>query len=77
MASFVHPDEPAKAEDTAGQPTRQQTGATPSGVTGGNPATAGAGKTDVHSKTPENAAGHLNPSSPEDANTTPGSGTVK
>ena len=56
-----------------GEPTKQQTGATPSGVKGGNPSTAGPGKVDVKSHTPENAAGHLNPSAPEDANVTPGS----
>lgn len=57
----------------AGQPTSQQAGATPSGVSAGNPSTAGPGKTDVKSQTPENANGHLNPSAPEDANVTPGS----
>jgi hypothetical protein len=31
----------------------------------------------VHSKTPENARGHLNPSAPEDANITPGSAGKK
>ncbi len=45
----------------------------PSGYQGDNPATAGPGPTVVHSDTPENQAGHLNPSAPEDANTTPGS----
>ncbi len=54
-----------------------QVGVTPSGPKGENPATAGPGKTDVRSKTPENAAGHLNPSAPEDANITPGSGSEK
>ncbi len=43
----------------------------PSGYRGDNPATAGPGKIEVHSTTPENRAGHLNPS-PEDANATPG-----
>ena len=42
-----------------------------SGATGGNPSTAGPGKTDVPSNTPENRIGHINPSAPEDANTTP------
>jgi hypothetical protein len=45
----------------------------PSGYQGNNPATAGLGPTQVNSNTPENASGHLNPSAPEDANTTPGS----
>ena len=51
--------------------------AQPSGYKGDNPATAGQGETSVQSSTPENALGHLNPSAPEDANVTPGSGTVK
>ena len=51
--------------------------AEPSGHKGDNPATAGPGETAVHSTTPENALGHLNPSAPEDANVTPGSSTVK
>ncbi|SFS04754.1 hypothetical protein SAMN05421771_0972 [Granulicella pectinivorans] len=49
----------------------------PSGPKGDNPATAGPGPVGVVSGTPENALGHLNPSSPEDGNTTPGSTTVK
>lgn len=44
----------------------------PSGPAGGNPSTAGPGKTEVQSNTPENRLGHLNPSAPGDANTTPG-----
>lgn len=59
------------------QPRQRQPGATPSGLTAENPGTTGAGKVDVRSKTPENAAGRMNPSSPEDANITPGSGAVK
>ena len=47
-------------------------GVEPSGHTGGNPATAGPGKTDVKSGTPENKDGHINPSAPEDSNVTPG-----
>ncbi|CAN5535057.1 hypothetical protein BH10ACI4_BH10ACI4_15920 [soil metagenome] len=49
----------------------------PSGPKGDNPATAGPGETSVKSPTPENAKGHLNPSAPEDSNTTPGSTTTK
>jgi hypothetical protein len=49
----------------------------PSGPRGDNPATAGPGHTAVKSPTPENVAGHLNPSAPEDANTTPGSTSTK
>jgi hypothetical protein len=44
----------------------------PSGPRGDNPATAGPGPTKVDSNTPENQGGHINPSSAEDANTTPG-----
>ncbi len=43
-----------------------------SGYKGDNPATAGPGPTGVDSKTPENREGRLNPSAPEDSNTTPG-----
>jgi hypothetical protein len=53
-------------------PTGAGHGAEPSGPKGDNPATAGPGPTKVKSNTPENAKGHINPSSPEDANTTPG-----
>ena len=49
------------------------TGNTPSGAKGDDPSTAGPGPTRVQSNTPENAEGRLNPSAPEDANTTPGS----
>jgi hypothetical protein len=44
----------------------------PSGPRGDNPSTAGPGPTTVNSNTPENNQGHINPSAPEDANTTPG-----
>jgi hypothetical protein len=44
----------------------------PSGPRGDNPATAGPGPTKIQSGTPENRLGHINPSAPEDANTTPG-----
>ena len=43
----------------------------PSGPKGDNPATAGPGPTEVQSSTPENRLGRINPSAPEDANTTP------
>ena len=49
----------------------------PSGPRGDNPATAGPGQTGVNSSTPENKLGRLNPSAPEDANITPGSGSEK
>jgi hypothetical protein len=44
----------------------------PSGPKGDNPATAGPGPTKAKSGTPENRLGHINPSAPENANTTPG-----
>ena len=44
----------------------------PSGPKGDNPATAGPGPTKIQSGTPENRLGRINPSAPEDANTTPG-----
>jgi hypothetical protein len=44
----------------------------PSGPKGDDPSTAGPGPTKVRSDTPENRLGHLNPSAPEDSNTTPG-----
>jgi hypothetical protein len=53
--------------------TGKEAAVQPSGPKGDNPATAGPGPTGVRSETPENAKGHLNPSAPEDANTTPGS----
>ncbi|MEI9981062.1 MAG: hypothetical protein WDN23_19050 [Edaphobacter sp.] len=49
----------------------------PSGPKGDNPATAGPGPTNVQSSTPENRLGRINPSAPEDANTTPGTTTEK
>jgi len=52
-------------------------GTEPSGPGGDNPSTAGPGPTKVNSNTPESDKGNLNPSAPEDANTTPGSTTEK
>jgi hypothetical protein len=49
----------------------------PSGPRGDNPGTAGPGPTKVQSATPENRLGHINPSAPEDANTTPGTAKEK
>jgi hypothetical protein len=54
------------------KPDEKHAGAEPSGPKGDNPSTAGPGKADVKSSTPENRLGHLNPSAPEDSNTTPG-----
>jgi hypothetical protein len=53
-------------------PKAKQFGKTPSGPRGDDPSTAGPGPTEVRSNTPENRTGHINPSAPEDANTTPG-----
>ena len=58
-------------------PTPSNAGVQPSGYNGGNPSTAGPGNTGVSSGTPENSAGHINPSAPEDSNITPGSGADK
>ena len=44
-----------------------------SGYRGNNPDPSGTGETHVSSATPENAVGQLNPSSPGDTGTTPGS----
>ena len=44
-----------------------------SGYRGNNPGTSGSGETHVSSATPENAIQQLNPSSPADTGTTPGS----
>jgi hypothetical protein len=49
----------------------------PSGPRGDNPATAGHGPTNVQSGTPENRLGRINPSAPEDANTTPATTSEK
>lgn len=48
-------------------------GGTASGYAGQKGATAGPGPTKVVSTTPENEKGEINPSAPEDSNTTPGS----
>ena len=57
--------------------TSSQHAVEPSGPRGDNPATAGPGPTKVQSSTPENRLGRINPSAPEDANTTPGTVGVK
>jgi len=49
----------------------------PSGSRGDNPSTAGPGATGIVSSTPENKLGHLNPSAPEDSNTTPHTTSTK
>lgn len=69
------PNAPKSAADQTPQEKAART--EPSGPKGENPATAGPGPTHVDSTTPENRLGHLNPSAPEDSNTTPGSTTEK
>ena len=80
QASNQSPEEVRNATKS-GEPATQGGGQggspQPSGPKGDNPGTAGPGSTGVKSTTPENALGHLSPSSPEDSNTTPGSTTVK
>jgi hypothetical protein len=44
-------------------------GTTPSGYDGKNPSTAGPGNTSVTSPTPETKDGKINPSAPNDGNT--------
>jgi hypothetical protein len=61
----------AKDEKAVG--SEEGSKAQPSGVEGGNPATAGRGETRVHSGTPENSEGRLDPSAPGETGTTPGS----
>ena len=74
-------------EEQASQPTGQhpspgpapgsEHAVEPSGPKGDNPATAGPGPTKIQSGTPENRLGRINPSAPEDANTTPGTAHEK
>ncbi len=54
-------------------PGSPKQGAEPSGYKGDNPATAGQGPTAIHSATPENRDGQLNPSAPAEAGVTPAS----
>jgi hypothetical protein len=70
-------DQPANNQ-IAYQPSPANSGhaTEPSGPKGDNPSTAGPGPTKVKSTTPENNLGHINPSAPEDVNTTPNT-TVK
>lgn len=50
--------------------------AEPSGYRGNNPSTSGSGQTGVSSGVPERKQGQLNPSSPGETGTTPGSNGV-
>ncbi len=83
QAQRNHEDEGAPVTSTpAGTdagPVRHdaQHGTQASGPRGDNPSTAGPGPTAVSSNTPENAPGRLNPSAPEDSNTTPGTTSDK
>jgi hypothetical protein len=61
-----------KSESISQASAENHAKAQPSGPNGDNPGTAGPGQVGVRSNTPENRLGHLNPSAPEDANTTPG-----
>ncbi len=71
------PIEPQKTKPSIHPPGPREAAIQPSGPRGDNPATAGPGHSAVRSGTPENADGHINPSSPEDANTTPGTAPRK
>jgi len=75
MASHIahhHPNQQQQSNAKNPAQSEKNVAATPSGPLGDNPGTAGPGDTAVNSNTPENNLGHLNPSAPEDANTTPG-----
>jgi hypothetical protein len=74
MASYLPQQQDQKQQPDTKDTAQSETNAsaTPSGPRGDNPGTAGPGNTKVNSSTPENNRGHLNPSAPEDANTTPG-----
>ena len=70
----MSPEDNNAPKSAADQSPREKQAATePSGPKGDNPSTAGPGNVKVQSGTPENRLGHLNPSAPEDSNTTPGS----
>ena len=64
-----------ETNDAAGKLTgdRGDAKAEPSGYRGNNSGTSGSGETRVTSPIPEKAVGQLNPSSPGDTGTTPGS----
>ena len=65
MTMAEHEEMKAMAEGNPGEAV------TPSGPMGDNPATAGTGKRQLCSKTPENADGEINPSAPGQTGTTP------
>jgi hypothetical protein len=66
--------EDSKQTGTAGTSIEAQERAArvePSGYRGDNPSTAGPGDTGIHSATPENSGGQINPSAPGQTGTTP------
>jgi hypothetical protein len=79
MSSKDQQEKNPQANQPAYQPPPANSGhaVQPSGPKGDNPATAGPGPTKVSSSTPENRLGHINPSAPEDSNTTPGTAGEK
>jgi hypothetical protein len=74
MSSKDQQERNQQANQSTYQPAAKgsQRAVEPSGPKGDNPATAGPGRTKVRSGTPENRLSRINPSAPEDANTTPG-----
>lgn len=70
--NISHGSDPMK-DALAKEPKQKdmEQGPEPSGYKGENPATPGPGPTELISNTPENLAGHLNPSAPGNAGTTP------
>jgi hypothetical protein len=63
----------AETQQGAMEGDRGDAKAQPSGPAGDHPGTAGSGETKVTSGSAEQAEGQLNPSSPGDTGTTPGS----
>lgn len=72
MSPNDHPANNSQAPADQPPPATSSHAVEPSGPKGDNPGTAGPGPTKVQSNTPENRQGHINPSAPEDSNTTPG-----
>jgi hypothetical protein len=72
MSSKEQASQPAGQHPTPPPAQGSEHAFEPSGPKGDNPATAGPGPTKIQSGTPENRLGRINPSAPEDANTTPG-----
>jgi hypothetical protein len=70
-------DQQANQTTSAHSPEDSSHAVQPSGPKGDNPATAGPGHTRVQSGTPENRLSRINPSAPEDVNTTPGTASEK